>query len=576
MAIGGSQWAWLGDMELDDTLLGIGAAALFPAPPVAIGFLVNAEHCADKVADAGKNMMKASSMYHEKRVFLETFFADSFFAVMDRFPKGGKGRGWVGELDLEALSALEDACKLRDALPAWLEKVAASKPSTLHLVLSGPLLGRGREIFEGLRNGLAETTRVIIWTYAGSFNITHSSEEDIQSMRTFIESSPNHRVVETTLKSGSWLCEKPRPFWSDACPPGWTLEEAKKNPVGFDMSTDIQSVNVFFQEYSSPSSASSTPPGSKRGLKWILEQLSEGDGEGSSRIAKLLADLELRSLTTNLTKMVNPTSSSMLKVREALSEEKQQELEASFKKAVELVESLQSSSGSSSSSSTAAALDAAKEAAQRYAELYQGQHGDFLESGCTEYFPKEKPFSGPRLDKRCILRCMAKGQLQGGPTADVLIVLAMLLHLKSLDPTAVSNAMSWGDEGLPENTPVCCTLFSTPAASSGQVRKISPSDQAPLAQGLPADTSALFRLEKGSEKSPNALQTDLAPGIVMSERAKKALAPLVDAAAAAAVLGARRLQAASAVAKGKGATSAPWGLAARSTTEDLRGVTSIH
>eukprot|EP00971_Amphidinium_carterae_P051942 1022439-Amphidinium_carterae.1 len=58
-----AKWAWLGDMELDDTLLGLGAAGVFGKPPLAIGFVVNAVHCAEK--GAGPGSMKVSDMYED-------------------------------------------------------------------------------------------------------------------------------------------------------------------------------------------------------------------------------------------------------------------------------------------------------------------------------------------------------------------------------------------------------------------------------------------------------------------------------------------------------------------------------
>merc|ERR1719215_1581525 len=53
------QWAWLGDMEIDDMVLGLGAAGVFHgSPPLAIGFLVNAAHCAEKAKTEEKDPEK--------------------------------------------------------------------------------------------------------------------------------------------------------------------------------------------------------------------------------------------------------------------------------------------------------------------------------------------------------------------------------------------------------------------------------------------------------------------------------------------------------------------------------------
>lgn len=540
MSPGESHWAWLGDMELDDTLLGLGAAGVFPGPPLAIGFLVNAAHCAEKPA-AGQTALKASAMFQEKLDFLETFFSGSYFAVLDRYA-GGKVRGdWVGALSAQELNSLKDACGFEDELPLWVRRVVAARPATLHLLLSGPLLGRGRELCQALRDQLPEA-RIIFWTYSGSFNLTHTSEEDRESLRELAAMS-RVSMVETTIKSGSWLCEMPRPFWGEACPTAWTLEDAKRNPIGFNMSTDIQSINMFLEEYSSADQGG-------RGLPWILQQIAQDRGDavqatnGKNSVAQLLQEMEIRSLTTNLTKMVNPTSSSMSKVREALPLEQQQELEVHFKRAADLL------AAASHDSSPAAAAEANR-AAQAYAELYRGRHGDFHEAGSVEYFPKDKPFSGPRLDKRCILRSMAHGKLQGGPTADVLVVLALLLHLHALDPDVLGSvgAAVEGNQAIPVCglIPNFLNCFSSPSVAPACLRN------------LPQETKALFRLRPGSDKLPNVLITDLVPGTAMDAETKRALEPLVEATALAAVAGAQRLHAAAAV-DGRGA---PWGAAPR-------------
>jgi len=560
MGKGDSQWAWLGDMELDDTLLGLGAAGIFPTPPLAVGFLVNAAHCAEQ-SSGDSAVTKASEMYREKRVFLDTFFRGLFFAVLDRYAKAGKSRGWVGDLTAEELARLGVAYGLTDELSEWIERVVDAQPSVLHLLLSGPLIGRGREVCQALRERLLDKTQIVFWTYAGSFNLTHSSEEDRQSLRDLFDSSPRVSMVETTLKSGSWLCDPSRPFWGQACPTAWTLEEAKTNAVGYDMSTDIQSVNMFLEEYSS-----TTDGAPKRGLRWIFQQIAEARGHEASElgvsalgarttsVAQLLQELELRSLTTNLTAMVNPSSGSMGKVREALGAAEQAQLEAAHRKAVELLEALPGRGGGSSSAPGASVQEATR-AAQAYAELYRGQHGDFHEAGCVECFPKDKPYSGPRLDKRCILRCMAQGQLQGGPTADLLVVLALLLHLRSIDPAVAAAAPSparsaAGSAAEVEVPPVCCSLLCASNVLAGETSRMG---QVPLCRSLPSETEALFRLQPGSATLPYALMTDLVPGTEMNEGAKRALAPLVDAAAIAAVFGARRLQATA-------CSTAPWGL----------------
>lgn len=515
-------WAWLGDMELDDVLLGLGAASILPgSSPLAIGFLVNAFHCAEK----GPSTLTASEMYHEKRTFLDTFFGSTFFAVLDRYDSAGpKSRGWVGSLTAEQLGSLEDACGLTDEFQAWMDRVASARPKMLHLLISGPLLGRGEELCKALGERILSPRadgvlpEVVIWTYAGSFNLAHSSEQDFNCLKNLVANfSPRVSVVETTLKSGAWVGE-PRMFWNTACPTAWTVEDAKRNPVGFNMSTDIQGANSFFESYSSQLAGEP-----RRGLKWIFEKIAtgrmeSGSPEGAEVVLKLLRELEVRSLTTNLTKMVGPDSSSMAKSREALSQSggaNAQQLEETYKRAVGLVTALRDVSGNNQSAA-AASVDAAKE----YAQLYSGSTGEFLEIGCTEYFPKGMPFCGPRLDKRSMIRCMAQGVLQGGPLADVLVLLALLLHLERLDPRATSHRAS---------------AKSTPGES------------------VPAETRKLFRLEESSLEGcpPRCFSTDLAPGIEMGEQTRAGLAPLIDAAITAVISGAGRLHMA--------ASAAPWG-----------------
>lgn len=531
-------WAWLGDMEMDDALLGIGAAGVFqPGPPLAIGFLVNAAHCADQGSPMG-----ASAMYREKRAFLDALFCGSFHAVLDGYASAGPARGWVGGLAAEQLSApLGAACGLQDGLQGFLGSLAAASPQQLHLLISGPLLGRGREIFQGLaesllaEEGVAQgRPRVILWMYAGSFNLAHSSEEDRLALRRFAEEHASTvTVVETTLKSGAWLCHPSAPFWGDSCPTAWSVEAAQANPIGFDISTDIQSVNIFLEGYSSQQPGTS----SGRGLRWLFGRLAQDaadEGAAPENLRRLQQELEARSLVTNLMKMVNPDSSSLGKVREAIAVS-QGELEKSFGRAKELAEGLTCTAPS------AEALEAATVAAQAYAELYRGALGDFVEAGCAEFFPPEKPYSGPRLDKRCILRCMARGQLQGGPTADLLVLLALLLHAGS-----VGGSGAGADQGKDE----ACTMWSVLGACLPSSRT-----QQGGARPLPAATADLFVLRPGSASS-SAWTAVLRPGTAMDGALKRNLAPLVDRAIDAMVLGAALLRAGGASGP---AGAAPWG-----------------
>eukprot|EP00403_Amphidinium_massartii_P020980 CAMPEP_0178395674 /NCGR_PEP_ID=MMETSP0689_2-20121128/13340_1 /TAXON_ID=160604 /ORGANISM="Amphidinium massartii, Strain CS-259" /LENGTH=491 /DNA_ID=CAMNT_0020016335 /DNA_START=20 /DNA_END=1492 /DNA_ORIENTATION=+ len=488
-----SQWAWLGDMELDDTLLGLGATGVFGRPPAAIGFIVNAAHCAEKGKPSG---LKASEMFSEKLAFLQAFFCNSFYPVLDRFPHGGKGRSWVGDLSLEELQGLGEACGLQDELIGWVsrvkEVVKKNSVSVLHLLISGPLVGRGQELCDSLKQAvLAGTeTKIVFWMYAGSFNLTHSSDADRQHLsQLFKDFSGRVFMLETTLKSGAWLAEPPRPFWGTSCPTAWTTEAAKKNPVAFDVSTDIQSVNMFLEEYSSPAPS----PGSS-GLRGVFQGVASGGA--AAEVSKLLSELEARSLSTNLTKMVQPDSSSMGKVREAIPPS-QSDLDEAFSVATAAMEQFRSAPQDRS----AAELQKFISAASKYAELYRGCDGKFLEAGCTECFPKDKPYSGPRLDKRCILRCMAQGKLQGGPTADVLVLLALLLFRKDYDnsPPASAEAVCWP-------LSMCVGAQAAPVA-------------------LPQSTLDLF------QKTPSSAgveTVELKPTCEMGPATKEALAPLVD------------------------------------------------
>lgn len=535
---GSSAWAWLGDMELDDTLLGLGAAGIFASSaPLAVGFLVNAAHCAEKAQDGS---LQASTMYHEKRAFLDAFFGGHFFAILDRYHSAGKVRGSNADLSSHELRSLSKVWGLQDELADWIRCIKRNPPAVLHLVLSGPLLGRGEEICEALEqmlstpvmssDGGVKVPRLVLWSYAGSFNLVHSSDSDKQSLKRLLEGrAPQVSSVETTLKSGAWLCDTPRPFWGSSCPTAWTLEAANNNSVGFDISTDIQSVNMFLEEYSGQSA---TEP--QRGVKWIFERIAETanatPAQQGTSVVQLLNELEVRSLETNLTNMVQPSSTSMGKVREALSKDAQEGLDAAYRKAADLLESVRTGSNGGS-------LEEAVAAAQEYAKLYAGAAGRFLEAGCVEFFPKDKPYSGPRLDKRCILRCMAQGKLQGGPTADVLIVLALLLNLERLDADAVEPQRDVGQE-----TSVLCGMGNW--CTTGITRTAMPVSELNACRRVPASTRNLFQLESSTAGPTNAFVVVLAaPDSGMDQMTKSALAPLVDTAIDAIVRGAKLLQA---------------------------------
>lgn len=479
---GETAWAWLGDMEMDDTLLGLGAAGIFKAAaPRAIGFLVNFVHCAEKTSE-GK--VRMSAMYSEKRTFLDTFFGGAFFAVLDRF-----SRDKVTADDLQALPVV---CGLEDELEKWAAAVVAGRPlGTLHLLLSGPLLGRGEELCKFLDERLLVTAeagfpepRIVIWSYAGSFNIRNSSPADFAALQGLLDGPKAARVtfMETSLKPGSWVCKPPCCFWSTACRPDWSLEDAKNNLIGFDVSCDLDGVNSFLEEMSSRASGEVA---AKRGLKWVFGQIVanlEADTSESAKqtVLQLLQELEMRSLVTDLKVMVPPGSSSMAMVREALPVE-QAVLNEAHAAAMDAAAKLSTEDGFSAG---AGLVDELRAAAKAYAELYRGVDGQFLEAGCTEFFPPGKPCNGPRTDKRCILRCMAEGRLQGGPTADILVVLALLLYIDAAERPA-------------GHTPV------------------------------PDGTKALFQLER-STGAGQAFSVCLLPSVKMDIATKLALQPLVD------------------------------------------------
>merc|ERR1719231_1761606 len=117
--------------------------------------------------------------------------------------------------------------------------------------------------------------------------------------------------------------------------------------------------------------------------------------------------------------MVQQDCGPLIRVREKLNNE--DEIKSKYEKAMEVA-----SHGTSR-------LDDLIEAAKDYVNTWKGE-GDFLESGCVEFFPPGKPTNGPRLDKRSILRAIANGTVQGGPTADTLIIAALVLALPSFDP----------------------------------------------------------------------------------------------------------------------------------------------
>merc|ERR1719277_52776 len=107
-----AQWAWLGDMELDDVLLGLGAAGALDGAPLAVGFLVNAAHCLDE-----KDNDRPSPIFGEKLAFLDSFFAGAYCAVLDGYHSAGqRHRSWVGTLSEEQLRERLGVCGLQDEL----------------------------------------------------------------------------------------------------------------------------------------------------------------------------------------------------------------------------------------------------------------------------------------------------------------------------------------------------------------------------------------------------------------------------------------------------------------------------
>merc|ERR1719235_824037 len=104
---------------------------------------------------------------------------------------------------------------------------------------------------------------------------------------------------------------------------------------------------------------------------------------------------------------------------------------------------------------------------------------------------------------------MARGRLQGGPTADVLVLLALLLFLEPLDagstvpPIPTNGGADGGSledvepliDGVTEtgSSTVCCSLFS-PSSACSSTSKASNSGRR---RQLPLSTRALFRLDPG-------------------------------------------------------------------------------
>lgn len=330
-------------------------------------------------------------------------------------------------------------------------------------------------------------------------------------------------------------------FWGESCPTAWTMEAAKENPAAFDLSTDIQSVNMFFEQYTSQLHQKDPHEGPQRGLKWIFEHIAEDrraeGGPEDIEVTELLREMEIRSITTNLTRMVPPSSQSMEKVREALTSAQTSpvshgQLQYSYDRAFQALDQLKpqlcdkrDSRGQHSVMSPVHPVDAARE----YAQLYCGPSGVFREAGCTEFFPEEPPFCGPRLDKRSILMCMAKGSLQGGPTADVLVLLAMLLFLDQMDPNGAATARQKTGCHPAHWCTVLCSQPKDCAEALGH-------------DMMPSATRELFRLVECRESCAGCFFVDMVPGHDMGgERTQAALTPLVDAAVAAIISGARRL-----------------------------------
>jgi len=501
---------------MDDTLLGLAAAGIFDLPPVAIGFLVNSAHCAEK--RDGK--VALSAMYKEKLVFLDTFFGGSFFPICDRFERE--------KTSADDLVKLVKLCGFGDALAGWCDAVASSKPAVLHLLVSGPLLGRGQELCSSLMK--LGQTKFVIWMYAGSFNLRHSSPGDLEALRRLVDGPLDVTVIETTLKPSSWICQPPFPFWRDACPTAWTMEQAGENPASFDVSCNIQGSNLFFEALSSAAGT-----GVKKGLRWIFQSIVEGchkeSGTEAQAVERLLRELEARSLVTDLTQMVPPNSSSMAKVREALPVS-QEDLDEAYTRAKVVADDIAKAGFEHTS---AESLNSLTEAARAYADLYKGSRGNFCEAGCSEYFPPGKPCNGPRLDKRGILTSMSSGKLQGGPLADILIAMALLLHLPSVDPQLSQRRVNASSDGWWPLT--CCSGNGQQGFTVAQSH-------------LPDATVVLFSLQKSTE-CERVLSSCFEASVKMTAGTTSALSPLVDATIASIVRGGIMLL--------RQSSSAPWG-----------------
>lgn len=427
----------------------------------------------------------------------------------------------------------------------------------LHLVISGPMLGRGEEFCrlfrERVLDASGDPTFVVFWMYAGSFNLMHSSDKDLRCLRELVNQyAPRTRVVETSLKSGAWMGKAKDAciFWGLAFPSAWNVEQAKGNPMGFDVSTDIQSINMFLRSFSSQ-------PG--RGLKWIFQKIAEArieDGpkacSKADHIQKLLRDMEMRNLMTNLTITVPPTASSLAKVREALFASSTvaagvgeadesvtaARLDDRHRRALAAVDEVSKPGPEACADSLVAkALDAA----QDYAKLYQGNQGRFLEAGCTEYFPKEKPTNGPRLDKRSILRSMAQKELHGGPTADVLVLFLLILFREEMERQVAVAVEAWTPEDAEPPVANALSQFSNVTSTATVLR---PTFRGLPAAHLPEATRKLFQLVK-NHRIKGSFYADLAQDVEMSEATKAALIPLVDAAVDSILVGARLLHTAS-------------------------------
>jgi hypothetical protein len=140
---------------------------------------------------------------------------------------------------------------------------------------------------------------------------------------------------------------------------------------------------------------------------------------------KFAAESHFHALDTNLKKMVQPDAGPLVNVRDMLPAT-QEEINEKWQEAIEV--------GKAGAGSPTESLPELVEAAKRYVELYRGDD-DFLETGLVNYLPPGKPTNGPRLDKRSILRAIAKGSVQGGATADTLVILVLLLQLEKVDPS---------------------------------------------------------------------------------------------------------------------------------------------